>query len=898
MARIAGKKPICSTLRSNYKDIQGIGTDPIYLRYDSVWNIIRHSIPEGLRSFLAQPVYEAEEDRIEWWTDEWEKMPERLIDLPETEAAQYRAILEKTRGVYLKAKDSAVNPNEYRILAGALKYIEDENIYCYDGKVVLVCWGMTKNEAIYKPEGTILFVSPATRYRILFTDGLGFEWETQVVEGTSLKACDAPQYNPPQGYSFKGWVPAVEGTVINKSCRFQADLQNIPFPVTFTAGEGCTLNGEQVREFPFKHILSGKDFPTVQVADGYLFDRWEPAPDANPVLGPTVFTAVAKPREKRVFNYHFDAGEFGTISEGAADISCMEGEELPESSIPRIKSDKKHKFVGWDLATAGPAYEDREIHAVYQEKTPFILPLWLRILLLVLLLILLCFLLSWLLRGCTSRYRLHAPDIEDHYELLEDDVNAPGNGYHDFFYPEDNLSGNPSLHEDAPWIGPGVDVVDGNGYVTDPVSGVPYFRPNGPGQNIRIPSRPVVPPVTDRNGDVLPYDSEPGLPDAISGRLNIYFENDDVDLDAFARDFKTVYPQDSYRIIGSDREVRWLQIEVPNSQKAEVRENLNAKLDGYRFFVVDESLFEVNARSVSNNDNPSRGWHLDAVNLKKAWTVTQGDPSVVVAVVDDGFDLQHPLLKDRIEKPYNVFTQNARINQGVGHGTHVAGIAVGNDSAFEARHVSGIAPRCRFMPIQVSNHGIVTFSSLANGIMYAIHHGADVVNVSIVTSFSGLSSIPLSVQEEISETRFLVEEKVWDKVLATARAHNCIIVFAAGNDSVLAGLPPEHRGDNAITVAAFGRDGKAAGFSNFGEKADVSAPGVDIYSSLPDGKFGFHDGTSMAAPIVTGVIALMRSRNKELTGEQIETILKETGTSLDLIGPAINAAAAVKKAKP
>jgi hypothetical protein len=117
-----------------------------------------------------------------------------------------------------------------------------------------------------------------------------------------------------------------------------------------------------------------------------------------------------------------------------------------------------------------------------------------------------------------------------------------------------------------------------------------------------------------------------------------------------------------------------------------------------------------------------------------------------------------------------------------------------------------------------------------------------------------------------------------------AEKHNAIVVMAAGNDNMLAGVEPMNRPKNFVVVSALDKDSQnidKAGFSNYGDYSTISAPGVSIYSSVSDDGYQVMDGTSMAAPIITGTIALMKSLNKDLTVEQIKCILQGTGKPVE-----------------
>lgn len=98
------------------------------------------------------------------------------------------------------------------------------------------------------------------------------------------------------------------------------------------------------------------------------------------------------------------------------------------------------------------------------------------------------------------------------------------------------------------------------------------------------------------------------------------------------------------------------------------------------------------------------------------------------------------------------------MSPGQGHGTHVAGLAVGS-TEFYSEGAAGVAPNCKIMPVQVFDNGMCTFSSLASGIMYAIHNGANIVNISIGPSFQGLSQLPIEEQIKVAQQYFKNEEK-------------------------------------------------------------------------------------------------------------------------------------------
>lgn len=395
----------------------------------------------------------------------------------------------------------------------------------------------------------------------------------------------------------------------------------------------------------------------------------------------------------------------------------------------------------------------------------------------------------------------------------------------------------------------------------------------------QLPEEPIyVPPFKDWEDELPPIISVPdipGSPQIIADRLILYLEEDDGDLDALADDFRKTYTSDKYKIIGYDQYVKSLTISVPPEERDNVRETINDRLPNHNFFVVDDYLMELNSIK-GNPDTRFKGWHLEAVQAPLAWEVTKGSPDIVVAVVDDGLDISHPMFAGRIVKPYNVIKGNSNVSYGSGHGTHVAGLAVGaldfyNDGA------AGIAPNCKLMPIEVFDGNATTASYMISGMMYAMHNGADIINISMGPQLTGINSLPEKEQLEIAHKHFKEQQKVFERICRIAAKRNIIVIFAAGNDTIISLIPPENRPKEFITVGAVNQYMHPAEFSNYGEGTDISAPGKNIYSSVPVKKFDYMDGTSMAAPIVTGAVALMRSLDPQITAQKANQILYETG---------------------
>ena len=430
----------------------------------------------------------------------------------------------------------------------------------------------------------------------------------------------------------------------------------------------------------------------------------------------------------------------------------------------------------------------------------------------------------------------------------------------------------------------------------------PFYSP--------LPKNPIIMPI-EKNGVSM---SEDGLYKVAADRLNVMLEKeDDNTMLDWAKAFKKAYPSSDYEIKYYNEDTYVLQIKVPAGKRVKVKNELNSKLSDFGFDVFEETVFQ--ADFISNDPaltDPKASWYLNPIGAKEAWDITQGDEEVIVAVVDNGFDLSHPELQGKIVNPYNVLSQDDKIlpivtSKGVNaHGTHVAATAVGNGN--NGNGLLGIAPNCKLMPIQVGNDnpdGSMSNTAILEGVLYAINKGADVVNVSLgMYTPDGVKGMSEGQQLNYIANSFKQEETMWEKVFQKAKEKDCIIVFAAGNDNVISGIDPKKRNTNTLRVSAVAPNETKAGFSNFGrypnlnrDYSTVSAPGVAIYSAAPEGQYQYMQGTSMAAPIVTGTIALMKSANHNLTSEEAISILQETGKTIDpTIGPMINIRQAIRVA--
>ncbi len=212
------------------------------------------------------------------------------------------------------------------------------------------------------------------------------------------------------------------------------------------------------------------------------------------------------------------------------------------------------------------------------------------------------------------------------------------------------------------------------------------------------------------------------------------------------------------------------------------------------------------------------------------------------------------------------------------HGTHVAGIIAAKRN--NGIGINGVADNAKIMSIRVVPNGDERDKDVANGIRYAVDNGAKVINMSFGKGY-------------------VYNKATVDEAVKYAMENDVLLIHAAGNDGndidITPNFPTKYFTDeddaitgeapNWITVGATSwklDDGLLADFSNYGYKSvDVFAPGVEIYSTMPENEYKVQQGTSMAAPVVAGLAAILRSYYPELTAKEVKDIILNSVTKVD-----------------
>ena len=278
-------------------------------------------------------------------------------------------------------------------------------------------------------------------------------------------------------------------------------------------------------------------------------------------------------------------------------------------------------------------------------------------------------------------------------------------------------------------------------------------------------------------------------------------------------------------------------------------------------------------------------WHYNTINVEQAWEAltNRGSADVIVAVLDTGVLTAHPDLSSNLVSGYDFVDGDADANdpgdksingqRSSFHGTHVAGTIAA--SAANATGGVGIAPNVKIMPVRVLGQDGGFGSDIMRGVCFSAQLSSS--NNALCRNSNTAASAVDIINLSLGGPGFSdIENELYNAVIAKG----IIVIAAAGNESTSASFYPAAY-DNTVSVAAINRNLEQASYSNFGPTIDVAAPGGDfsvdsgILSTWGDDRngsailtYGALQGTSMAAPHVAGVAALMKSAQPSLTHTQ------------------------------
>ncbi|SDW86894.1 thermitase [Marininema mesophilum] len=325
------------------------------------------------------------------------------------------------------------------------------------------------------------------------------------------------------------------------------------------------------------------------------------------------------------------------------------------------------------------------------------------------------------------------------------------------------------------------------------------------------------------------------------------------------------------KVTGGSEGLDFKTVEVKGSAKDAIK-----KFEKDSNVAYAEKKITFKATADPNDTDFSKQYGPQTIKAPEAWETTKGKKDVKVAVVDTGVDYTHPDLKDKVEKGGDYINNDKDPKDDQGHGTHCAGVigAVTNNN----EGIAGVAPDVTIYAVKVlDENGSGDNETVAKGIKDAADAGSSVISLSLGSPENS---------------------KVVEDAVNYAADKGSVVVAAAGNDG---SKDPGYPGANekAIAVGATDKSDKKAEFSNYGSDwVDVAAPGVDILSTVPGGKYEEMSGTSMATPHVAGVAGLVASTGKK--GDEVRKAIESSADKVDGTGSdwkygRVNAANAVKK---
>jgi len=273
-----------------------------------------------------------------------------------------------------------------------------------------------------------------------------------------------------------------------------------------------------------------------------------------------------------------------------------------------------------------------------------------------------------------------------------------------------------------------------------------------------------------------------------------------------------------------------------------------------------EPDYLAEALETSNDPYLGNQWGLfitqAASASTSAWDTSKSQAEIKIAIVDTGIDLNHEDLRGKVVANHNC-TTTAGLNDVVGHGTHVAGIAAAATN--NSIGVAGLGYHASlFNAKALDDSGSGYYSWIANCIVWSTDEGAKVINLSLGGPYSS---------------------KTLEQAVNYAWNQGAVLTAAAGNSGNRSRTYPAYY-KNVIAVAATDQNDKKAPFSSYGTWVDVAAPGVNIYSTYPGNSYKYANGTSMATPHVAGLAALVWTTPQGTSNLQVRKQIELTADKI------------------
>lgn len=345
----------------------------------------------------------------------------------------------------------------------------------------------------------------------------------------------------------------------------------------------------------------------------------------------------------------------------------------------------------------------------------------------------------------------------------------------------------------------------------------------------------------------------------------------------------------------------YYKVNIKDTYDKNISIDLINQIDGVEWIEPNE-VYHLEAQSTEvevgksnfsatvNDPLAGQQWNMEILNMTSYYKLFEGGKyratkPAKLFILDSGVNAKHEDIGSNFVR-HASRDVNANESDGNGHGTHCAGVAAALVN--NGKGIASMSPGAEWVHLSsvrvMNNFGYGTQARIVEGIIEAVDAGADVISMSL----GGRSS--------------QIKEESYDAAFEYAAQRNVIIVTAAGNNAGDAANITPANSTSVITVTAVDKSLNKAQFSNHISNTNngIAAPGTSIVSSWKGGRYGTFDGTSMATPHVSGLIAVMRSINPDLTTKQAYTILKSTGSKTNqtnLTGKMINPTKAIKALK-
>ncbi len=320
---------------------------------------------------------------------------------------------------------------------------------------------------------------------------------------------------------------------------------------------------------------------------------------------------------------------------------------------------------------------------------------------------------------------------------------------------------------------------------------------------------------------------------------------------------------DDAEVVHRNETLGYMAVRLPDRAGTQARDSVKSAMENRNGVRYAEDNSTHHPLAEPNDPRFNDQYAPQQVNAPAAWDTTLGSESVTVAVVDQGVKYDHPDLADQFGSnkgrdfvdndgdPYPTDLQNEY------HGTHVAGIAAATTN--DGTGVAGIS-NSRLLSARALGDGGGSTADIADAVQWATDQGADVINMSL-----GGGGYTNTMKNAVSY----------------ATNNGALVICAAGNNGSR-GVSYPAGYDETVAVSALDQNENLADFSQYGDKIDVAAPGVDVLSAWTTSDYNRISGTSMACPAAAGVAALGKAVDSSLSATELRQHLKQTAVDVGL----------------